>query len=81
MINTDNYIRWERVDSVHQTATGILAELHREQLRIDVIRADVLRIKISRGGVFARLRLSQSASTHLPHPSISGWNGTWRGCS
>ena len=52
MINTDNYIRWERVDSVNRTATGILAELHREQLRIDVIRADVLRIKISRGGVF-----------------------------
>ncbi len=52
MINTDNYIRWERVDSVSQTATGILAELHREQLKIDVVRADVLRIKISRGGVF-----------------------------
>jgi alpha-glucosidase len=52
MINTDNYIRWERVDSVQQTATGILAELHRELLRIDVVRTDVLRIKISRGGVF-----------------------------
>ena len=52
MINTDNYIRWERVDSVSQTATGILAELHRERLKIDVVRADVLRIKISRGGVF-----------------------------
>ena len=52
MINTDNYIRWERVDSVQQTATGILAELHRELLRIDVVRTDVLRIKISRGGAF-----------------------------
>jgi alpha-glucosidase len=52
MIHTDNYIRWERVDSVRQTATGIVAELHGEQLKIDVVRADVLRIKISRAGVF-----------------------------
>jgi alpha-glucosidase len=52
MIHTDNYIRWERVDSVNQTTTGILAQLHHEQLSIDVVRADVLRIKISRGGVF-----------------------------
>jgi alpha-glucosidase len=52
MINTDHYIRWNRVDSVNQTATGILADLHHEQLSIDVVRADVLRIKISRGGVF-----------------------------
>jgi len=52
MINTDHYIRWERVDSVTQTATGILAELHHEELSIDVVAADVLRIKISRGGVF-----------------------------
>jgi alpha-glucosidase len=52
MIHTDNYLRWQRVDSVIQTPTGILAELHGEQLKIDVVRADVLRIKISRGGVF-----------------------------
>ena len=52
MINTEHYIRWERVDSVSQTPTGLLAELHHERLSIDVVRADVLRIKISRGGVF-----------------------------
>jgi len=52
VISTDNYIRWQRVDSVIPTPTGILAELHGEQLRIDVVRPDVLRIKISRGGVF-----------------------------
>ncbi len=52
MINTDHYICWERVDSVRQTPTGILAELHHERLSIDVVRAEVLRIKISRGGVF-----------------------------
>jgi alpha-glucosidase len=52
MINTDNYIRFTRVDAVAETATGVLADLHREQLRIDVVRPDVVRIKISRGGEF-----------------------------
>ena len=52
MIYTDNYYRWKRVDEVNQTPTGILAELHGERLSIDVVRADLLRIKISRGGVF-----------------------------
>ena len=52
MINTDNYIRYTRVDSITETATGVLADLHREQLRIDVVRPDVVRIKISRGGEF-----------------------------
>jgi alpha-glucosidase len=52
VISTDNYYRWKRVDSVNETPTGILADLHGEQLSIDVVRADVLRIKISRGGVF-----------------------------
>ena len=28
MIHTDNYIRFSRVDSVAETATGVLAELH-----------------------------------------------------
>jgi alpha-glucosidase len=52
MIHTDNYLRWERVDSVIETPTGILAELHGEKLKIDVVRPDVLRIKISCGGTF-----------------------------
>ena len=52
MIDTDGYIRFERVDSVRGTERGVLAELHGEQLRIDVVRADVVRFKISRGGVF-----------------------------
>src|SRR6478735_4042741 len=52
MIYTDNYDRWKRVEDVNQTPTGILAELHGERLSIDVVRADLLRIKISRGGVF-----------------------------
>jgi alpha-glucosidase len=52
MIQTDNYIRYRRVDSVSDTATGVLAELHHERLRIDVVRSDVVRIQISRAGQF-----------------------------
>ena len=52
MINTDHYIRFERVDSVTGTGSGLLAELHREQLKIDIVSHDLVRIKISRGGVF-----------------------------
>ncbi len=52
MIETDHFIRFERVDAVNETATGLLADLHGEQLRIDVVRADLIRVKISRGGIF-----------------------------
>ena len=52
MIDTANYLRFERVTSVTETERGLLAELHGEQLRIDLVRADVLRVKISRGRVF-----------------------------
>ncbi len=52
MIHTDNFIRYQRVDSVSDSATGVVAELHLERLRIDVIRSDVVRLKISRAGQF-----------------------------
>lgn len=52
MIGTDNYVRFERVTSVNETERGLVAELHGEQLRIDLVRNDVMRVKISRGGVF-----------------------------
>jgi alpha-glucosidase len=52
MLDTDRFIRFERVTSVEQTAHGVLADVHTEQLRIDVLRDDVVRIKMSRGGVF-----------------------------
>src|SRR5437588_6583200 len=52
MINTANYVRFERVTSVTEAERGLLAELHGEQLRIDVVREDLVRVKISRGGVF-----------------------------
>jgi alpha-glucosidase len=52
VIETDHYMRFDRVSSVVETEHGVLAALHGEQLRIDLVRDDVVRIKISRGGVF-----------------------------
>src|SRR5919107_6223004 len=52
MIETGNYVRFERVTAVDETERGLLARLHGEQLRIDVIRDDLVRVKISRGGTF-----------------------------
>jgi alpha-glucosidase len=52
MIDTGRFLRFERVDTVQETARGLLATLHGEQLRVDLVRADVARIKLSRGGAF-----------------------------
>jgi alpha-glucosidase len=52
MPETGSYLRFERVISVAETDRGLLAELHGERLRIDLVRADVVRVKISRGGLF-----------------------------
>ena len=41
-----------RVTNLSQTANGFEAQLGHEKLRVDVIKSDLLRIKISRGGVF-----------------------------
>jgi alpha-glucosidase len=51
-IETANYVRFERVTSVTETERGLLAQVQGEQLRIDLVRSDVVRFKISRGGVF-----------------------------
>src|SRR4051794_13410207 len=45
-------IAFTRVDSVEETESGLRARLHGEWLRVDVLRADVVRLKISRGGAF-----------------------------
>ena len=45
-------MRFERVSSVEETERGLLARLHGETLRVDLIRDDVIRVKISRGGAF-----------------------------
>ena len=52
MLETDNYVRFERVSSVAEADRGLLAELHDEQLRIDLIRDDLVRFKISRARQF-----------------------------
>ncbi|WNB87186.1 alpha-glucosidase domain-containing protein [Cellulomonas sp. ATA003] len=49
---TDHYLRPERVDDVEVTPRGLLAGLGTEQLRVDVVRDDVVRLAISRGGCF-----------------------------
>ena len=52
MVDTDGYLRFERVDAVEETARGVEARLHGEYLRVDAVRPDVVRLKISRGGTF-----------------------------
>jgi alpha-glucosidase len=52
VLETDHYVRFERVSSVGETDRGLLAELHDEQLRIDLIRDDLVRFKISRARTF-----------------------------
>ncbi len=52
MTETDHYLRFDRVAAVEETDHGVLADLHGEQLRVDVVRPDVVRLKISRGGRF-----------------------------
>jgi alpha-glucosidase len=52
VIETDHYRRFERVDAVEPAERGLLARLHGEQLRVDVVADDVVRFKISRGGAF-----------------------------
>jgi hypothetical protein len=44
VIQTDNYRRFERVDSVEETPTGVLGQTHGEMLRIDLVREDVVRV-------------------------------------
>src|SRR4030088_738250 len=51
-MDTSRYVRFERVSSVTDTERGLLAEVQGEQLRIELIRDGVVRVKISRGGVF-----------------------------
>jgi len=52
VIDTDHYVRFESASAVEETERGLEAALGRERLRVDVIRDDVVRFKISRGGTF-----------------------------
>ena len=51
-MKTSNYISLSKVTDVQKTSDGLLANLEHEKLRVDVIKSDLVRIKISRGGVF-----------------------------
>ena len=50
--DTSAYRRFGQVTAVERTERGVLARLHGELLRVEVVRPDIVRIKISRGGVF-----------------------------
>lgn len=52
MLETGHYVRFERVASVERTSRGLVAQVETEQLRVDVVRDDVVRVAISRGGRF-----------------------------
>lgn len=52
MIGTDRYLRLERAESLQETETGLEAQLGGERLRVDVVRADVLRLAVSQAGRF-----------------------------
>lgn len=52
MLATDHFVRFERVSFLAQSPRGVLAQVHGESFAIDVVAADVVRLKMSRGGVF-----------------------------
>ena len=52
MSDVQYFRRFVRADAVEVTGSGLTARLHGEHLRVDVVRADVVRLAISRGGVF-----------------------------
>ncbi|RZS82919.1 alpha-glucosidase [Motilibacter rhizosphaerae] len=50
--DTSAYLVFSKVDAVEETERGVLAHLHGEQLRIELVRDDVVRLKMSRAGRF-----------------------------
>ena len=50
MLRTDHYVRFERVSAVSQTPRGLVADVHGEQLHVEVVATDVVRLTMSRGG-------------------------------
>jgi alpha-glucosidase len=52
VLETEDFVRFERVSAVVATPRGLLADVHGEQLRVDVLASDLVRFKISRGRMF-----------------------------
>ncbi len=50
MLRTDHYLRFERVTAVSPTPRGLVADVHGEQLHVEVVATDVVRLTMSRGG-------------------------------
>jgi alpha-glucosidase len=50
--DTGDFLLFTKVDAVEETERGLLAHLHGERLRVDLVAPDVVRFKISRGGEF-----------------------------
>src|SRR6478735_6713704 len=61
MLDTDHFVRFDRVSAVRQTPTGLIADVETERLRIDVVSPTVVRVKMSRGGAF------DDSPTHAVH--------------
>lgn len=51
MPETDHYRRFEVVSEVRRSTHGLTGRLGTEHLRVEVVRPDVVRISVSRGGV------------------------------
>ena len=43
-MRTDNYLRFARLASASKTASGLIGDLQTEQLRVDVVDADLVRL-------------------------------------
>ncbi len=51
MLPTDHFLRFERVTSFDRTPRGVVAHVHGEQLHVEVVAVDVVRLTMSRGGL------------------------------
>src|SRR5665647_1984352 len=52
VMSAEHFLRFERASAVEATDRGLAAQIHGELRRLDVVRADIVRVKISRGGTF-----------------------------
>ena len=71
MPETESFVRFERVSSVVTTARGLLAQVHGELLRVDVLAPDLVRFKMSRGGAFDEEPTRALCVDPLDAPAVS----------
>ncbi len=51
-METSHYLHFDRVNAVRRSARGITADLAGESVSVDIVRADVVRLAVSRAGRF-----------------------------